>query len=217
MSEMVTTANYVTLIEQMINVHAKEGCKIPDCNLCRKGLSVARRLNINPEHFQFYLSRNMGGSIRNIIPGPVVKIYLAWPECYEELNTIIESTLITIRDKKLRRPLELISLAIVHSAQDDMRRLLSKNRKHFNDESEIMMDLLPRTRLQIEESTTITLTDVKSGESISIVKKSRKTRFDGEDTSLWIQLSRIVRDKNPILESHINNETPELDKAIENE
>src|SRR5678816_1180482 len=143
MSKMVTTANYVTLIEQMINVHAKEGCKIPDCNLCRKGLSVSRRLNINPDHFQFYLSRDMGEAVRHFIKGPVVKIYLAWPECYEELNTIIESTLITIRDKKFRQPLELVSYSIMHTAQDDLRRILTKNRKHFNDESDIIMDLLP--------------------------------------------------------------------------
>ncbi len=191
-STVINLYRDIGILEQTINDHAKA--------------KIAPKIGLNPNHFQVILSTDLGQHAMNVIPGPVVKIYLAWPHALLTLNTLLTDAMNQIVKFKLRRPLEMISLALVKGYEKDQK--LKWKKEMFTDESDIVLDLISKKYLQIEESVTVTLTDARNGESISVTRTSKKSRYNGEDESLRMQLSRMVRDKHPILEDKIdeNNE-----------
>lgn len=172
-------------MELMVNKHAKD-------NLCRKH-------GVSPDHFQIHMSEDIGDNISSVIPGHIVQIHLKWPEVIPTMNSVIHDCLSLIARYKLRRTLEIVPYAYMRDWNNKWKREM------FQDESDIVMDMLPKHRLKISESTTITLEDSVTGETISITKSGKKERFEGEDVTLWIQLSRIVRDKHPILETIVED------------
>lgn len=169
-------------MEMIANKHAKD-------NLCRKH-------GVSPDHFSIHLVDEIeNNGMCATFPGHVVQIHLKWPEILPTMNSAIHDCLSMIVRYKMRRSLEIVLYAYLKDWNNKWKREM------FQDESDIVMDMLPKHRLKISESTTITLEDSVTGETISVTKSGKKERFEGEDVTLWIQLSRIVRDKHPILET----------------
>lgn len=181
----------IGILEQLINEQAKK--------------VIAPKIGLNPNHFQVILSHDLGNAMMNIVPGPVARIYLSWPNALLTLNTLLADAITQIVRRKMRRPVEVVSLALLKVYSEDQKLKWKKEMISFDDESDIVLDLIPKKYLQIEESVTVTLTDARNGESISVSRTSKKVRYDGEDESLRMQLSRIVRDRHPILEDKIDD------------
>lgn len=177
----------IKIIEDIIN---KEACKI------------ARVFNIPEDWFHIFLVRHLAnGNIREMKPGHPVEIYFKWPEALTDIGYLTRDAMNTINRLKVHRTLEVIPFMLGKRWVRDIRE--KWQREYFTDESEIILDLLPKGRLQIKESTSVTLEDIVTGEKCTIIREGKSTKFDGDDKNLWIQLSRQVRSKYPNIDDDL--------------
>lgn len=177
----------IKIIEDVIN---KEACK------------VSKLFEISPDWFHIFLVRKIeNGNVMQIKPGHPVEIYFKWPEALPDIGYLTRDALHAISKRKIHRTLEVIPFMIGKRWVRDIRE--KWQREYFTDESEIILDLLPKGRLQIKESTSVTLEDIVTGEKCTIIREGKFTKFDGDDKNLWIQLSRQVRSKYPNIDDDI--------------
>jgi hypothetical protein len=171
----------IKLIEEIINKSAAK---------------TASLFDIRQDWFHIYLARNIeGDNIMQIKPGHPVEIYFKWPEAFPDIGYLTRDALMTISKRKIHRTLEVIPFKLGKRWVKDIREKWI--REYFSDESEIILDLLPKHRLQIKEIVSTTLEDIVTGEKYTVSREGKSTKFDGDDKNLWIQLSRQVRAKHP--------------------
>lgn len=177
---------------------------------------LAVKARINPDHVEVFLSRNLG-AIMKVNGGSVVRVFLQWPEAQPNINTLLGDAFSLMKRYPVRRTMEIVPVSYIRTQRDEIKKKWRKEK--FTDESEIILDLVPRHRLRVVESHTTTLTDVVSGESITVTRTGPTDRFDGDAISLWFDLSRVVRDKHPEedLPDDEPKETPLLEEAVESD
>lgn len=155
---------------------------------------LAGKQNVRPEHIEVILSRDLG-AIMKLQAGSPVRIYLQWPEAQPNINTLLLDAFSLIRRYPIRRSFELVPVAYVRTERNEIRKAWRKEK--FTDESEIVLDLIPRQRLRVRETVTTEIIDTVTGETVSTTRSGKTDRFEGDAIGLWMQLSRQVRDKYP--------------------
>lgn len=175
---------------------------------------VAKRHGINKAHFELHLVVD-SKYVLNVIGGPIVKIVLLWPHAQPNINTLLGDAFALMRRHPIRRTMEIVPVAYVRTESAEIKKKWRKEK--FTDESDIILDLIPRSRLRVKKTETTVIEDIVTGESITLIHEYPTDRFDSDATSLWLRLSRIVRDKHPEVEEAeiVNEETPLLDAAKE--
>jgi len=170
--------------------------KVIEDEINKGATKLASLFDIHESWFHIYLSRNIeNGNIMQIRPGHPVEIYFKWPEAFPDIGYLTRDALMTISKRKIHRTLEVIPFMLGKRWVKDIREKWI--REYFSDESEIILDLLPKHRLQVKEIISTTLEDIVTGEKYTVSRESKSTKFDGDDKNLWIQLSRQVREKHP--------------------
>lgn len=132
----------------------------------------------------------------NYQPGHPVKVILKWPDVLPRIGGIVRNALFTISKYKLHKTMEIVPYFLNKQWIKDAKKKWEK--EYFGiDQSSLIYDLLPKNRLEQIVSETVTVRDIITGESISITRNSKPEHFDGNDMSLWMQLSRQVKTKYP--------------------
>jgi hypothetical protein len=175
---------------------------------------VAAKHGVNKDHFQVHLTRQLGGVLK-LVGGPTVDIFLLWPDAQPNINTLLNDAFRLMRKYPVRRTMEIVPIAYARTMSKKIKNMWKKEK--FTDESEIVLDLIPRHRLRVKKIETTILEDVVSGEKLTIVHEYPTDRFDWFATGLWLQLSRIVRDRHPEpeLPDDEPSPTPILDEVVE--
>jgi hypothetical protein len=158
---------------------------------------VVRRHGINSDHVEFHLTMD-AAHIMTIIPGHVVKCIFMWPHCKLNLNQLMKDFCRAFHKHKLRRTMEVVPFAIIQANNKWMK-------SQFSDEAQIIFDLIPKQRIKVSKSETITLTDAQTGETISVTSSGKASRFDGSEFEMWVKLSRQVLRNNPKIEIEEND------------
>lgn len=189
----------LTNVERVVNEYAK---------------IVATKHGVNKDHFQVHLTRNLGGVLK-LVGGPTVDIFLLWPDAQPNINTLLNDAFRLMRKYPVRRPMEIVPVAYARTLSRKIKKMWKKEK--FVDESDIVLDLIPRHRLRVTKIETTILEDVVSGEKLTTIHEYPTERFDWFATGLWLQLSRIVRDRHPEpeLPDDEPSVTPILDATLE--
>lgn len=172
MTETVKLMDLKTM-EEIVKEHAIKRCV---------------RHGMQPSHFDIHLVSRLERGDMNIIPGHPVQISLLWPHCMPIMNAKLDSAFRLIQRKRLHRTFEVVPIAFVQEAKQF-------HRTKFSDLAEIM-DLTPRHRLRMQVETKMTLSDTLTGKSISIARKGKLERFDGDEIGMWIELTRQIGDES---------------------
>lgn len=185
-------------VEKVVNIYAKSYCK---------------KFSINPDHFSVFLCSELGG-IMKVRGGHVVEIYLQWPQAQPSINTLLGDAFRLIKKYNVRRALEIVPVAYVRTQRNEIKKRWRK--EQFTDESEIVLDLIPKHRLRVHKTETTIIEDVVTGEKLTYIHEYPTDRFDAWTTGLWFDLSRIVRARHPEVEE-VEVEasvTPILDETL---
>lgn len=193
--------------EEIVNTYARQAC-------------IAHQ--IKAEHFEVRLVTELrDNAIMGLIPGNPVLICLRWPAAHEFLNTQLRSAFSTIKRYKLRRTMEVVPVAMIKRNRAELKEAFKNgmkkkewSSKRFIDEEDIIFDLVPKRRLKVSEMVITKLEDTLTGESITVHHTGKATRFEGENVGMWLELSRIVREKHP--EGNYKDDPcePELTEAL---
>lgn len=184
--KMVSLSN----VEKVVNEYAK---------------TLAKKNGVNPEFIEFHLAPNLN-EILKVQGGHVVHIYLKWPEIQPRINLYLKDIFSLMRRLPIRRSMEIVPVAYVRKESIEVRKKWKK--ESFTEESDIVLDLVPKGRLMIQETVTTTLIDTVTKEKITIEHEGKLRRFDGENVAIWMQLSRFIRDQHP----ELNQDAIEEDK-----
>lgn len=168
----------LTMVEQVVNEYAKK---------------YASRYRVDENSYNVVLVTKFKG-IMGLKRGPVVQIVLLWPDAQPNINTLLDSAFRTISRNRLVDNFAVESVIHIKRNSEDRKRLIRE--KIGNDESDIILDLIPKHRIFTTVTTTVEYEDVLTGEKISVTHKARKEQFRGQDIGNWIKLSRIVRDNH---------------------
>lgn len=155
---------------------------------------VAPKHGIRPEHFTLHLTSKID-AIMAVTGGHVVDIYLKWPDAQPIINMLLNDAFRLMRKYPVRRTMEIVPVAYLRTMKSDIKKMWK--REKFTDESDIVLDLIPRHRLRVTKIETTIVHDVVTGEKLTLQHEYPTDRFDDHATGLWLQLSRIVRDKHP--------------------
>lgn len=177
---------------------------------------VAQRHGIRHDWYELHLVSEMDG-IMKVTGGHLVKIFLHWPYAQPQINMLLNDAFSLMKKYPVRRTMEIVPVAYVRSMSADIKK--KWKREKFTDESDIVLDLIPRHRIRITKIETTIVEDVVTGEKITYMHEYPTTRFDADATSLWLDLSRLVRDKHPeeVLPDEEPSVTPILDETLKSE
>lgn len=176
--------------------------------------AIARQHRVNPAQFKIVLSLSLDGILK-ITAGNPVLITLRWPIADKTtLHMNLRSAINQVN--KMFRTMEVVHVSLTLQTKENFRKYV---KERYGDISEVIPDLIPRSRLRISEETITTLEDAQTGEKIEVRHKGKTTRFDGDDIGMWIKLSRIVREKETVNVLEVEpapetQQTPELDIAL---
>lgn len=196
--------------EKMVNEYAKRG--YPEMGIP----ALCKRYGLSPNHFEIRLSTSLEKGHMSLIPGNPVEIILLWPHCQPIINTQLASAFNAIQRHRMWRTMALVPASYMHEGRKWAKVALG-------DAADNVMDLIPRPRLRMTTTTITTLTDAKTGESISVTHKGKEERYDAEHVGMWLELSRIVREKHPEMLPESNpyivpavpvSDAPALDEAL---
>lgn len=164
---------------------------------------------LQPEMFEIHLVPKLRHDHSwEMQAGNPIVIEMLWPFCQPFINSELESIFRTIVRHRAYRTMEIVPV----SFYKDQHKLY---RSKFGELGDIMPDLVSRQRLRQQTTTTYTLRDVKTGESVTVTHIGREERFEGLPSGLWIALSRKIREKEPeFTDDPIGSDTPELDHAV---
>ena len=141
--------------------------------------------------------------------GATCEIILAWPRAQKEIKRYLQDAFKAIARRKLYESFAIERVFHARKVKDDLRKWM---RLEYGEESDIILDLIPKWRLEETVKTVYTLKDTKTGMSIT-VESEKKGHFSQQKIDNWIALSRIVREVDKIDDGLDEIETPELDKA----
>jgi hypothetical protein len=165
----------LTDIEGVIREHAKP---------------IAASYQVKTRNYRIHLVTKSRG-IMVMKRGPVVQIYLLWPDAGPQINTLLKEAFRIIKTRPMIDSWAVEPMAMVLKRKEERREWF---RETFGDENEILADLLPRirTRARTETRYTYSLTDRDTGISVSIEYTGERDSWDVEQEAR-IKLSRIVR------------------------
>lgn len=125
--------------------------------------------------------------------GQQAQIYLAWPDAFEEFNTIVGRNLAYIVARKLVTPTEVQTVAYMQQNKKNMREFL---RKEFGDLSEIVADIIPLSRIRIKRHVvrSITMVDTLTGISATVESSDPTETEYALEQKARVALSRKVKD-----------------------
>lgn len=170
-------------IESVINEYARK--------------KVAARFKVPENKFRITLTRDTQKGSMLLSRGPIVNIYLLWPEAQTQLKPLIESAFRQIRDFKLVDSLAIEPVAYIRSRNFDKKKWF---RSHENDPSNIVFDLIPKERMRVTRSTTIIVEDSVTGLKVTKSIEEKNLRYQDHSTELWMNLSRMVRETTEEIE-----------------
>lgn len=187
-------------VERVVNIYARDIGK--------------RKYGINPEHFEVHLCSELErGGIMYVRGGHVVDIYLLWPAAQPIINMMLGDAFRLMKNHPIRKALEIVPVAYMRRMAKEIKKRWKK--VNFNDESDIVLDLIPRHRLRVHKTETTVIEDVITGERLTYIHEYPTDRFDEYATGLWFDLSRIVRAKYPEVEEiSVESATPLLDEEV---
>jgi hypothetical protein len=156
---------------------------------------IAQKHRVNEDQYTIVLSSNLAGAIWGIRRGPVAQIVIQWPEALPNINTILGDAFKVIARHKMVDAMSVESVFLIRKRADDRRKLIRK--QIGNDESDIILDLVPKHRIVTTVTTSVEYKDVITGETYTVTHKEKPEHYRGQDVSSWLKLSRIVRDNHP--------------------
>ena len=150
---------------------------------------VAKQYGVDPSHYQLHLVRKLDG-IMAMRRGPVVQVYLLWPDAQPEINSILGRAFQIIATRPMRDVWAVEPYAHVLKRRAERKEWFKTK---FGDEAEFLAELLPNTRItrHVTVQRTVTLTDKDTGISVSVTDDNSRTRWDMEQEAR-IKLSRLV-------------------------
>lgn len=172
---------------------------------------VAARHGIRHDHFELHLTSKMGG-VMKVTGGHTVKIFLLWPDAQPQINTLLNDAFTLMKKYPVRRTMEIVPVAYVRTMSQEIKKKWKKEK--FVDDSDIVLDLIPRHRIRIKQTVTTEVSDVVTGEKLTLVHEYPTTRFDTDATGLWLELSRRVRDHHPEENEDLPDDEPKSDTPI---
>lgn len=176
--------------------------------------TVAARYGIPGSFFTVHLVFRSRG-VMTLQAGPVVHIYLLWPDAQHNINTLLRHAFDTIKKHNMRRSCEIVPAALIRQHKMEHKKLIKQ--AFGNDIGNIIPEMLAKTRVRMEIDYTYTMRDVKTGLTVS--RKSSELGYishhDAEIT-LRLELSRKVAAQFPQVQEveEVTSETPELDSVI---
>lgn len=189
----------LTAVEEVLNEYAKK---------------FARKHRVGEDNYTIVLVTKFKG-VMGLKRGPVVQIILLWPDAQPNVNTLLDGAFRTISRNRLVDGLAIEPVIHIKRRAEERRRLIRE--KIGNDEADIILDLIPKHRIQCTVTTTVEYHDVVTGEKLSVTHQAKPEQFRGQDVSNWLRLSRIVRDKHPEEATRYNDEGSELQAALADE
>lgn len=168
----------LSAVEQVVNEYAKK---------------YARRYRVDEDEFKVLLVTEFKG-IMGLRRGPVVQIVLLWPDAQPNINTLLESAFKTISRNRLVDTMAVESVMHIRRRAEERRKWV---REQIGDEADIILDLIPKHRVKVTQTTIVEYEDVVTGEKLTLTHKQSPEYFRGQDVSAWLQLSRIVRANHP--------------------
>lgn len=149
-----------------------------------------------------------GSAVLRLKKGPVAQIILTWPSAQQNLKRLLQDAFRAIRINKMYEAFEIEPVLYARRNKEALRKWY---RQEFGEESDILLDLIPKWRMEEIVETKYTLRDVKTGISISVTN-TKTGHFSQQRIDNWVALSREVRKVEPIM-IDVEDETPELDEA----
>lgn len=160
------------------------------------------KFGLKDDEFVILLSRKTK-NISFVQRGHPVKIVLQWPEAMPHLKTILADTFNLIVKKELVDCWAIEPVGIVR-ARNLERRVW--RREKFGDIGEIIGELIPKKYISVETvtvaQTTRTIRDTSTGAILVKEETVTTTRNDDGrvlDVKTWLELSRLVRDAEELL------------------
>jgi hypothetical protein len=147
-----------------------------------------KKWRIDPARVEIFLSNHLNSSFA-MVPGHTVKLTFKTPEVFDFMNSWLDDALRLIQRLHAIRSMDLVP----YNYHRDIKGKLA--REAFGDMAEVILDLIPKTRLKVTKTEIITLEDTKTGEKVSMSKES-VDKMTNDNVSLWLDLSRRVRDKD---------------------
>jgi hypothetical protein len=155
----------------------------------------AKRYRVDENEFTVVLSTEFSRGVMGIRRGPVSQIILRWPDAQLNINTLLDDAFRVISRKHLVDTMAVEPVFLIRRRAEERRRLIREKIGH--DESDIILDLVPKHRIVTTVTTTVEYRDVITGETYSVTHKERPEQYRGQDVSSWLKLSRIIRDNHP--------------------
>lgn len=175
----MTAGSLTTLsaIEDVVNTYAER---------------FAKRYDIPKEKYRVNLTLDLNG-IMGLKRGPVVQIFLLWPDAQAEMNSLLDHAFTLVSKKGLIDPVAIEPIIHIRQRREDQKKWI---REKIGTEAEIISDLIPRSRLRVSRTTTVTVRDSITGASYSYTEKEPDENYH-RNMSLepWFKISRMVRDK----------------------
>ena len=175
----------ITAIENVVNEYAR--------TVAKKG-----KWGIKDDEFIILLSRRFKG-IMGLQRGHPVKITIAWPEAQPHLNTLLVEAFSTISKHKMVDVWAIEGVAHIRARNVENKKW---RREKFGEQGEIIGELVPKKYITVETTTSSTIVqkirDNMSGVEIEKVYNLTVSRSDDGrvlDIKTWLELSRLVRDK----------------------
>lgn len=149
----------------------------------------AAKYQIPAHRFRVNLVSRLKGGIMGIRAGDVAQIDLKWPEAQPVVNTLLDDAMRFISSRNVLRRVEIVPLAYVRSNKIENRKW---HREMFGDEGEILADLLPKHRLEVETTVTMTMKDKMTGVTTSITIPYARASEWSMEQRCRMALSRTV-------------------------
>jgi hypothetical protein len=151
---------------------------------------LARLHDIRPHQFRLNLVTEMAkGRDLRVVPGPVVQIYVLWPNLAQVLRPRLMSAFALINTRKLIMPVEIVSYAYALEQKGAHKAWL---REKFGDEAELLTNLVRKDsyRVAVKRVTSVTLTHKETGVSITLTDDQSAHVLEQQAR---VELSRQVR------------------------
>lgn len=186
----------LSAVERVVNEYAKK---------------FAKRYRVGENDYAIVLATGFTRGIMGIRRGPVTQIVLQWPDAQPSMNTLLDSAFKLIAKRHLVDTMAVEPVFLIRRRAEERRKLIRE--KIGSDESDIILDLIPKHRIRTSVSVTVKYEDVITGESYSVTHNEKPEQYRGQDVTSWLKLSRIVRDNHPEEATRYEPDTTGMDDS----
>lgn len=194
MKPMADKLNTLSAVEDVVNLYAEK---------------IAARYGVARDKYRINLVTNCKG-VMMFRRGPIAQIDLLWPAAQPDLNTLLNDVFKTISRKRLLECVAVERVSHIRSRNLENKKWM---REMFNDEADLITDLIPRSRLEVSSVTTITVRDRVTGISYEITETTKNQPYYLKSVEPWLKISRMVHDAEELAEEVVVTETPMLDEV----